>query len=143
LSDAENSLIEKTIHDVVIRRLPIEGSVLTLFRYSDHLLPRIGLIEYIQGKPGGSHQLRLRENSDEVWCLLDGNCRFVWQDERQASPSHGVVQRYEADVPTMLLAPFGVAFGYLANRPCQLVRIAAFGDERQSGNGQIFPWPEK
>lgn len=131
---------EHAIHDVIIRPLSGQAGSLALYRYSDHLLPRIGYIQYVATKPTDPSTLLLRENSDELWCLLSGACTFLWHDRREASPSKDVIQRYSAEAPLLVLAPFGVAFGHAADQPCQLIRIAAFAPNAEHPE-QSLPWP--
>jgi dTDP-4-dehydrorhamnose 3,5-epimerase-like enzyme len=73
---------------------------------------------------------------------LEGECLFLWQDLRQDSPTHDVIQREKAATPTLVLAPFGVAFGIHALSESRLLRIAA-QDESEVDSGEILPWPEK
>jgi dTDP-4-dehydrorhamnose 3,5-epimerase-like enzyme len=107
---------------------------------SDHLLRRFGLAEVVRALPGQKSLLRLREVADEVWALIDGHVEFVWHDRRRDSPTIHNWHHLVCDQPTLVLAPFGVAFGYRAfNNPATLLRLATHADGVHD-NDQEFPW---
>ena len=129
------------IHDVLIRPLSTNDGVMELYRYQDHLLPRIGLVEYVELAPHDPGALRLRRQSDELWMLLDGSCTFLWNDRRSESPSNNIVQRFHTSQPTLVLVPFGVAFGVRTDRTARLIRLAEH-DHSEDEGGEKYSWPD-
>lgn len=122
------------IHDLFIRPLQVEktpqGSAMTVLRYSDHLLRRFGLAEVLVLEAGEQRKASTRELADEVWALLRGTAEFEWQDLREDSPTRGQSYRIRCDRPTLVLAPFGVAFGIRClDGPTELLRLATHEDE--------------
>ncbi len=123
-----------SIHDLFIRPLHAEqepeGSRLEVLRYSDHLLRRFGLAEVVFLKSAQVRPARLRIKADEVWALLEGKVDFSWHDQRSSSPTRGAKYRLSCDEPTLVLAPFGVAFQVRAvDGPAQLLRLATHESE--------------
>lgn len=99
--------------------------MLPLLRYSDHLLRRFGLAELHRLRERGERPAQLRPVADELWALVKGSVRFTWRDQRASSPTHGAHYELTCDQPTLVLAPFGVAFGFQAlDGPAELVRLA-------------------
>jgi dTDP-4-dehydrorhamnose 3,5-epimerase-like enzyme len=95
------------------------------------------LVRVNSGEPG---ELRARPVADEIWILVEGNVEFVWHDLRPDSPSVGRVDRLSCNQPTLVLAPFGVAFGYRAlEGAATLLRLATHG-ESQSEFIRVLPW---
>ncbi len=64
--------------------------------------------------PAKEGVLRIRETADEVWALLEGRAEFIWHDRREGSPSYDLWHRLTSEEPTVVLVPFGVAFGVRA-----------------------------
>jgi hypothetical protein len=129
------------IHDVAIKPLQAEGGLIQVLRYSDHWLPRVGLIQYLTLAAGERTPLRLRPTADEVWVLLQGSCTFHWHDLRPHSPSFENSLDHSVQSPTLALAPFGVSFGVEAAAQCRLLRLAAF-EEDSDHEVQHLPWAD-
>lgn len=133
-----------TIHDVLIRPLELRhqgaGSRIAAYRFADHLLYRVGLVEQVELAPSKKPQLVQRSQADEVWALTDGACTFAWIDNRPDSPTHDRRQFHFADTPTVVLAPFGVAFGVSTEVGATLIRLATH-DEAEDGEPVVLPWP--
>ncbi|MEE8120506.1 MAG: hypothetical protein V3T55_03190 [Anaerolineales bacterium] len=134
----------KLIHDLYIRELTLEetnGSAkLHVLSDDDHLLRRFGQVQVIRKSPGRSETLCLREVADEVWALIEGEVEFAWHDLRQDSPSQGHWHHLHSKTPTLVLAPFGVAFGCRAMKdPALLVRLSTHAENVHSGDREI-PW---
>ncbi len=134
------------IHDLFIRPLThVEEpgvSRWTALRDTDHLLRRFGQAEAVRISPDRPADLRLRPVADEVWALLEGEAEFAWLDLRPGSPSRGVRHQMSCAEPTLVLAPFGVAFGVRAiGGPALLLRLAthASGDPA-SEDDRSLPW---
>jgi hypothetical protein len=132
------------IHDVVARplvRLPSErGEAWPLLRFEDHLLRRFGLAELVRIEPESSPEMRARPAADEIWVLTEGRAEFAWRDLRPGSPSEGREDRLTCDVPTLVLAPFGVAFGCRAlGGRATLVRFATH-PEAEGEEIRVLPW---
>jgi dTDP-4-dehydrorhamnose 3,5-epimerase-like enzyme len=132
------------IHDLYAR--PISsfstelGESWPLLRFEDHLLGRFGLAELVRALPGASAGLRARSAADEIWILIEGTAEIVWRDTRSGSPTQGREDRLEYSEPTLVLVPFGVAFGFRArNGPATLLRIATHA-EGEDEDIAIFPW---
>ena len=104
------------IHDLFVRELSYKDNSdpakLSVFRYDDHLLRRIGHVEFIRASDGSSDKSEIHESADEVWALLEGTVTFSWKDKRQDSPTFDRVHHQTSSDPLLLLVPFGVAFGY-------------------------------
>lgn len=133
----EGARASHAIHDLIIRKLRTDGNALTLLKYSDHLLFRIGLIQLRELPPGEITELRLRMESDELWFLLNGDCTFFLHDKRQNSPTVEAIQKHQATSPTMVLAPFGVAIGFSTEAGCQLLRVATHDHSHDDGGENI------
>lgn len=123
----------RRIHDVFVKsieRVESDGTVRwPIIRYQDHLLRRFGQADVVRALPGEIGRLRLRQVADEVWALIDGRVEFVWVDLREGSPTRGERDRLRCMEPTLVLAPFGVAFGYQAlEAPALLLRLATHAD---------------
>jgi hypothetical protein len=134
-----------TVHDALIRPLESQAAGdktrMPIYRYVDQLLGRIGLVERIELRREESPRLQLRSEADELWALVEGNCTFVWADKRDDSPTHGNIQSHHADSPTLVLAPFGVAFGARTDSAATLIRLATH-DEKEDASGVTLPWPD-
>jgi len=131
------------IHDLYAR--PVSsistelGEVWHLLRFEDHLLRRFGLAELVRALPGASPRLRARPAADEIWILIEGTAEFVWRDTRSGSPTQGREDRLEYTEPTLVLVPFGVAFGFRTRKgPATLLRIATHTEGEE--DIAIFPW---
>ena len=106
----------------------------------DHLLRRFGLAEVVRVPAGADTGLRLREVADEVWALIEGQVEFVWRDVRSASPTHDHRHRLTCSQPTLVLVPFGVAFGVRSlNSAALLLRLATHVDGAHQGD-RSMPW---
>ena len=132
------------IHDLYAR--PVSsistelGEVWPLLRFEDHLLRRFGLAELVRAFPGASPRLRARPAADEIWILIEGTAEFVWRDTRSGSPTQGREDRLEYTEPTLVLVPFGVAFGFRAKKgPATLLRIATHTEDEEEDIAH-FPW---
>ena len=118
------------IHDLFVKPLSREdtpaGRRLSVLRYSDHLLRRFGLAEELELEAGQALGPQLRLVADEVWALVEGRVEFTWEDRRPGSPSQGSRHSLHCEQPTLVLAPFGVAFGCRAlEGPARLIRLAS------------------
>ncbi len=134
----------KPIHDLYIRELTLEETNgLTKFhvlRDDDHLLRRFGQVQVIRKSPGRSETLCLREVADDVWALIEGEVEFAWHDLRRDSPSQDHWHHLRSETPTLVLAPFGVAFGCRAlENPALLIRLSTHAESVHSGDREI-PW---
>jgi len=132
------------IHDLFICELTAEetdGSTKChVLSDEDHLLRRFGQVQVIRKSPGRSETLCLREVADEVWALIEGQVEFAWHDLRQDSPSQGHWHHLHTETPTLVLAPFGVAFGCRAlEDPAFLIRLSTHAEGEHSGD-QVIPW---
>ncbi len=130
------------IHDLYIKTiLPIEESGVirwpTLLD-SDHILRRFGFAEVVRARPESPSKLNVREVADEVWALIEGRVEFHWHDLRQNSPTYDNQHRLIYARPTLMLVPFGVAFGYrVLDGPATLLRLATHGEGVHEGDYQI------
>lgn len=135
------------IHDLFIRRIPTieepNATRLLALRDTDHLLRRFGQAEVVHTLPGSKARLRSREVADEVWALIEGQVEFVWHDLRQDSPTYDRWHRLTCDKPTLVLVPFGVAFGYRALAgSASLLRLTTHSDGEHDGD-QELNWETK
>jgi hypothetical protein len=117
------------IHDLYVRPLTREatpgGWRLPVLRYTDHLLRRFGLAEVVELRPETAWGPQLRQVADEAWALVEGAVEFAWEDQREGSPTRGQLHNLRCQVPTLVLAPFGVAFSCRALQgPARLIRLA-------------------
>jgi hypothetical protein len=117
------------IHDLFIEKLELVGadswSSLQAYIYEDHLLKRLGLIEWIQLVAGDSIPKFMRSQADELWTLIDGKAVFEWKDKRENSPTYNASHSLIAQSPLRLLVPFGVEFMVSAKTDCTLLRISS------------------
>lgn len=122
-----------TIHDLYIRELSATDEAgigrVAILADHDHLLRRFGLCELVTLPVGQTTGLRVRAVADEVWALLEGTVDLAWHDLRSGSPTHGRWMRLTCSQPTLMLVPFGVAFGArgLAERSSML-RLATHAE---------------
>ncbi len=129
------------IHDLFIRPIREIGEGnhrrLVLLADHDHLLRRFGLSEAVWLGAGGDTGLRVRAIADEVWAVVDGSVEFVWHDLRKDSPTFDRWHHLASIEPTLVLAPFGVAFGVrgLAERSL-LMRFATHA-EADAGDAEL------
>jgi dTDP-4-dehydrorhamnose 3,5-epimerase-like enzyme len=111
-------------------------------RFEDHLLRRFGLAELVQATPNLSTELRARPIADEIWILIEGRAEFAWQDIRPGSPTEGRKDRLPCGEPTLVLAPFGVAFGFRAlEGNASFLRFATH-DEAEGEDITVLPWED-
>jgi dTDP-4-dehydrorhamnose 3,5-epimerase len=134
------------IHDLYARALmPMAsemGESLRLLRFEDHLLRRFGLAELVRLAPDHPVDLRMRVVADEVWILIEGQAEFAWHDLRPGSPTEDRKDRLMCLGPTLVLAPFGVAFGYRAvGERASLIRLATHA-ETETENIRVLPWED-
>lgn len=130
------------IHDLFIRHIPAErnGSELrwVALQDGDHLLHRFGLAEVVRVEADFQPALRLRDAADEVWALIEGKVEFRWHDLRSDSPTNGVEHRIVCDTSTLVLAPFGVAFGFRPlGGPALLLRLATHAEGSHDGDRRL------
>ena len=130
------------IHDLLIRRISSKQDALATrwvaIQDGDHLLRRFGLAEVVRAEPDRQPFLQLRSSADEVWTLIEGQVEFRWLDLRAGSPTQDQEHRFICDNPTLVLAPFGVAFGV---RPLEgsalLLRLATHADGTHEGDRRL------
>lgn len=132
------------IRDLYIRRLQLEsqrgGRRMMLLKHEDHLLRRFGVLEVVRLEPRSSTPFMVREIADEVWSLLEGRVEFVWKDLRTGSPTWENLHRHSTSEPTLVLVPFGVAFGVRSARGSStLVRLATHLDGEHAKD-QLLSW---
>jgi len=125
------------IHDVVVLRLPAQPlgrgvDRRTALSYSDHLLRRFGQADIVHLERGGRLERNEEETADEVWVLIDGEATFEWEDLRSSSPTSGGKASLNAQEPTSVLVPFGVAFRVISgDRPAILLRLSTHADDEE------------
>jgi dTDP-4-dehydrorhamnose 3,5-epimerase-like enzyme len=120
-----------SISDVVLLQLSKKGHGLIVLKDSDHLLRRFGQIEILQLEAGSIAPTFLRNFSEEVWSVINGNAIFRLVDRRKASPSENKSDIIELDSgkPQTLLVPFGIEFSIEAIEDSTLVRITTHTDD--------------
>ncbi len=132
------------IHDLFIRQISIKQEQSetrwTALQDGDHLLRRFGLAELVRAQSGAKPSLQVRSVADEVWALIEGQVEFRWHDLREDSPTQGEEHRITCSEPTLVLAPFGVAFGFRAlEGSALLLRLATHAEGTHDGDQQL-PW---
>jgi hypothetical protein len=132
------------IHDLFIQKLETieeDGrSRLPVLSYDDHLLRRFGYVEMVHIDAMSPKEMQVRAMADEIWALIEGRVRFVWKDLRKTSPTQEETFELIAAEPTLVLAPFGVAFGVEAlNDQALLIRLATHVDGTQEEDRKV-PW---
>jgi dTDP-4-dehydrorhamnose 3,5-epimerase-like enzyme len=132
------------IHDLFAREIGVEhdGSDLhwTALQEYDHLLRRFGLAEVVRASADTKPGMKLRVVADEAWALIEGRVEFVWHDLRKDSPTYGNQHRITCERPTLVLAPFGVAFGFRSlEETALLLRLATHPDNTHEGDHRL-PW---
>jgi hypothetical protein len=143
--DSDQSPMTLPIHDLLVRALTSaelpSWTSMPILRFEDHLLRRFGLAEYLYATESNRPMMRLQPAADEVWALIDGAVEFQWHDLRQNSPSRGKRLRLPCNTPTLVLVPFGVAFGFrVPAGQASLIRLATHSDE--DGEPELFPWED-
>ena len=119
------------------------GSIYMLLRDSDHLLLRFGEMMLLRKDPNEEFMMNVREVADEIWILIEGDVEFIWHDLRQASPTYDQVHKMICDEPTLVLVPFGVAFGcHAVENSSSLIRITTYEDGSHPDD-RSFLWEEK
>lgn len=134
------------IHDLyarsLARRAGEQGDVWGLLRFEDHLLRRFGLLELVRAIPDASPGLRARPIADEIWILVEGSVEFAWHDLRPGSPTEGRPDRLACSEPTLVLVPFGVAFGFRAvGGQATLIRLATH-EETPTEDIRALTWQD-
>ena len=143
----EGSLtVTHPIHDLYIHELTQEeADGLTKYHVlcdEDHLLRRFGQVQVVIKSAAREESIHLRVVADEVWALIQGQAEFVWHDLRRDSPTHDHRYRLHAKTPTLVLAPFGVAFGCRAlDGPASFIRLSTHAEGEHDGDREI-PWEE-
>jgi hypothetical protein len=138
-------MIEKlTIHDLYIREIdtiPKDGMTsIPLLSFDDHLLRRFGFSESMTVEPGYRSEMKVREVADEIWVCMEGNVRFLWLDLRENSPSFNHSFEYLTTKPTLVLVPFGVAFGFQTlDKMTQLIRFSTHMEGLHTGDHVFSP----
>jgi hypothetical protein len=132
------------IHDLYIRKLEavtVEGvTSLPLLSFDDHLLRRFGFVEKISFEKGYESEMKVREVADEVWVNVKGKIQFRWWDLREGSPTRGNQFELMMDEPSLLLVPFGVAFGIKnSNQQADVIRFSTHPEGIHDGDHE-FPW---
>lgn len=98
---------------------------LRAYAFEDHLLKRIGSIEFIELDSDERIPAFLRPQADELWVLLNGEAEFEWCDRRQDSPTLDAVHSFTAASPVRVLVPFGVQFSLTAKSASRFLRICS------------------
>ncbi|HEY69751.1 MAG TPA: hypothetical protein G4O08_04110 [Anaerolineae bacterium] len=135
---------DSPIHDLFTREIAVnkDDSDLhwTVLQATDHLLRRFGLAEVVRASNNSKPGMKLRMVADEVWALIEGRVEFVWHDLRTDSPTYGNQHRLSCERPTLVLAPFGVAFGFRPlDKTALLVRLATHPEDTHEGDRRL-PW---
>jgi dTDP-4-dehydrorhamnose 3,5-epimerase-like enzyme len=86
--------------------------------------------------------LRLRVVADEAWALVEGKVEFVWWDLRAGSPTKNGTHRLLASEPTLVMTPFGVAFGVRVLETSSLLVRATTHDEGEHAGDRILRWED-
>jgi dTDP-4-dehydrorhamnose 3,5-epimerase-like enzyme len=90
----------------------------------------MGFVELVQVKSNHPLEMRQRSIADEVWINIQGGVSFYWHDLREMSPTKDQQYSVECEEPTIVLAPFGVAFGYRSTEEgAWLIRIATHAED--------------
>ena len=132
------------IHDLFVREIVVESHGFDLhwpaLQRDDHLLRRFGFAEVVRASPETEPSLKLRAVADELWALIEGRVAFRWHDMRMDSPTFENKHQIICDRPTLVLAPFGVAFGF---QPLEgatlLLRLATHPEGVHDGDRRL-PW---
>ena len=116
------------ISDLLIKPLPSQtiegGNLIPLLKFGDHLLRRFGRMDWIHLQPEASIQPFLRQEADEIWIVIRGEIEAHWHDQRPNSPSLGVREERLVDTNSLMLLPFGIAFGCRTGpAECKLLRV--------------------
>lgn len=132
------------IHDLYVRPLSLDrqgGDVrMVLLCYEDHILSRFGMLEFVRLEPRSSTPFMVREIADEVWTLVQGRVEFVWKDLRLGSPTRDNIHCLSTREPTLVLVPFGVAFGVRSSDDTStLIRLTTHADGEHA-NDQLLSW---
>jgi mannose-6-phosphate isomerase-like protein (cupin superfamily) len=132
------------IHDLYTREIAVEKDDAdqhwTALQDSDHLLRRFGLAEVVRACSETKPSMNLRIVADEVWALIEGRVEFAWHDLRTESPTYGNQHRFICERPTLVLAPFGVAFGFRSlDETALLLRLATHPENTHEGDRRL-PW---
>jgi hypothetical protein len=132
------------IHDLFIRPITANRAESETrweaLKYEDHLLRRFGMAEVLRIEADLQPYLRVRSVADEVWALIEGRVEFRWHDLRTDSPTHDEECRRTCGDPTLVLAPFGVAFGFRPlGESALLLRFSTHVDGTHEGD-QRLPW---
>ena len=130
------------IHDLFINKLEtneMEGvTSLPLLSFDDHLLRRFGFAESISLKTSFRGKMKVRAVADEVWACISGKVHFHWWDLRSGSPSYDIRYEYLVEKPTLVLAPFGVGFGFETHdEPVQMIRFSTHPEGIHEGDYEI------
>lgn len=131
--------VNPAISDAYVISLAEKPTGLTILKENDHLLRRFGQVDFIVLLAGADAINFFREKADEIWAVVDGTIQFELEDQREESPTNGIVDRFMigADEPKALLVPFGVVCRINSAAGGKLVRICTHEDDTNSGD--VFP----
>lgn len=136
------------IHDLRQELLPASadhgGPHWDVFRFEDHLLREVELVQVIQAATDKLDEVVARFQQNEIWVLLDGSCQFAFKDLREDSPSLHRACQLVCHEPTRIFVPAGVAFGFrVLSGPAQLIRISDTAESVVEQSTQSLPWPSE
>jgi hypothetical protein len=134
------------IHDLYVRKL--ESTItkgvtsLPLLSFDDHLLRRFGFAEKISLAANHQGCMKVREVADEIWVCIEGKVQFHWWDCREDSPTKGQKFELMIEEPTLVLVPFGVAFGIRTmDGPAHVIRFSTHQEGIHEGDKEV-PWED-
>jgi len=124
---------EITISDAHLVDVKSQKYGVTVLNENDHLLRRFGQIDYVELKAGEKAAI-YRSEADEVWSVVAGEAQIELKDQRERSPTRGVVEVVDMSgiTPQALLVPFGVACQIQSENGGKLIRISTHEDDVSS-----------
>jgi hypothetical protein len=124
-----------SISDAYLIDLKAGQGAVTILKENDHLLRRFGQVDFIELSKGEQITVQ-RAVADEVWAVVGGEAAFDLEDQREQSPTNGVINtiKLAKSAPKALLVPFGVACKVSTEHGGRLVRISTHEDGTTAGD---------
>ncbi len=100
-----------------LRVIPDErGRLMEILREDDALFERFGQVYLTTARPGVVKAWHAHRHQSDCFCCVEGRIRLVLYDDREGSPTRGVLQEFEVgeDDPWLVKIPAEVWHGFQA-----------------------------
>lgn len=127
------------------------GFLMELLRMDDPIYDRYAMTYVSLNYPGVIRAWHYHKKQDDHFCAISGMCKVALFDDRETSPTRGMVNEFfmGADRPILLKIPVGVLHGYktvgvkpslLLNFPTELYNPHEPDEYRRPWNDPAIPY---